>query len=507
MSRRWVLLCLLLSAHCSLMSQPVNQWSIVINELLPDPSPTVGLPASEFIELKNVSNTAINLRNWKISDGSSPAVINSSIILPKDSFLILCPNSSASAFQVFGVTIGLSNFPSLNNDADIISLYSAEGILIHSVGYTSEWFQNLSKSDGGWSLEMIDPGNPCAAFSNWRASENILGGTPGKENSVAGSNKDSDLPALLRTYTIDSLHLIAVFDEPIDTGSIFNNRFSVSSLRVQNVRAIGPLNKEILIELIDPMKRDAVVELTVKDISDCAGNGIGELNRAKGGLPSMADTMDLIINEILFNPKSDGYDYVEIFNRSQKIVDLKHMILSNKSGTGSLSNQVILHPVGWLVFPGDYIAFTENRQWVSQHYTVKHPEWLLALKDLISLPDDKGQFVLLSINGKSIDELSYDQKWHFALLDDREGVALERINADSPTQDADNWTSASSDIGFGTPADRNSQRFSSNSFKGSITVEPKIFSPNYDGRDDYAFIQYQLDQPGYIATVTIYDSY
>ena len=82
---------------------------------------------------------------------------------------------------VFGVTIGLSNFPSLNNDADIISLYSAEGILIHSVGYTSEWFQNLSKSDGGWSLEMIDPGNPCAAFSNWRASENILGGTPGKE--------------------------------------------------------------------------------------------------------------------------------------------------------------------------------------------------------------------------------------------------------------------------------------------------------------------------------------
>ena len=115
--------------------------------------------------------------------------------------------------------------------------------------------------------------------------------------------------------------------------------------------------------------------------------------------------------------------------------------------------------------------------------------------------------MLLSINGKSIDELSYDQKWHFALLGDREGVALERINANSPTQDADNWTSASSDIGFGTPTDQNSQKFSANSFKGSITVEPKLFSPNYDGRDDYAFIQYQLDHPGYIATVTIYDSY
>ena len=63
-----------------------------------------------------------------------------------------------------------------------------------------------------------------------------------------------------------------------------------------------------------------------------------------------------------------------------------------------------------------------------------------------SWPDDHGTVVMLDEQGNVIDELSYDEKWHFPFIGNREGVSLERINADGETQDAYNWHSASTDI-------------------------------------------------------------
>ena len=39
-----------------------------------------------------------------------------------------------------------------------------------------------------------------------------------------------------------------------------------------------------------------------------------------------------------------------------------------------------------------------------------------------------------------------------------------------------------------------------------IEVTPKVFSPDNDGRDDIATIQYKTTEPGYIANITIYDA-
>ncbi len=40
----------------------------------------------------------------------------------------------------------------------------------------------------------------------------------------------------------------------------------------------------------------------------------------------------------------------------------------------------------------------------------------------------------------------------------------------------------------------------------SIEVTPKVFSPDNDGFNDIATIQYKIDQPGYVANVTIFDA-
>ena len=50
------------------------------------------------------------------------------------------------------------------------------GNIIHAVNYTVDWYQDAVKSDGGWSLELINPESPCQGASNWIASDNFSGG-------------------------------------------------------------------------------------------------------------------------------------------------------------------------------------------------------------------------------------------------------------------------------------------------------------------------------------------
>ena len=68
--------------------------------------------------------------------------------------------------------------------------------------------------------------------------------------------------------------------------------------------------------------------------------------------------------------------------------------------------------------------------------------------------DDESICVLRNHNGITIDSLSYDHNWHFALLDIEDGVSLERIDYNKPTQDKSNWHSAASTAGFATPTYR-----------------------------------------------------
>jgi hypothetical protein len=501
-------ICIAFILSIRVSGQTINRFDIVIGELLPDPSPVVQLPNSEFVELKNVSTIPINLRNCTLSDGSTSATITTNFTLLPDSFVIICPNAAITAFNAFGNTIGVSNFPSLNNDADIISLYSATGSLIHAVAYNNNWYQNAVKSEGGWTLEMIDTKNPCAGLSNWKASTHNNGGTPGKRNAVDAINTDELPPALLRTYTIDSITITAVFDEPLDSNTatltanytINNIGHPVSTLPVM------PACTEVVLKLSTQMSPQATYQLTVKNVTDCAGNAIGQLNTTKAGLPTTADSFAIVINEVLFNPPPDGYDYIELYNRSNSVVDLKQLYLGNRNATGQLTNITSLSNTSWLLFPGEYKILTENKQWVQQRYLVKDPSLIIQCSTLPSMSDDKSAIVLMNQQGAIIDELQYDEKWHFALIDNREGVALERINYNYTTRDKTNWTSAASTAGFGTPGYVNSQLRADMQVQGQVTISPAIFSPDNDGRDDFATIQFELPEPGYVTNISIFDA-
>lgn len=503
--KKLILLFILLTPVC-LFSQ--NRYDIVIEEIMADPSPQVGLPANEWIELKNTTATPVNLQNWRIGDATGQSGPMPNFTLQPDSFVIVCTGSAVAAMSAFGTAISVTSFPSLDNDGDQLFIRAANGRTIHAVAYTSGWYQNELKKEGGWTIEMIDTKSPCAGISNWKASTNTTGGTPGKRNSVDGTNTDATAPKLKRAYTTDNSTIVLVFDEPVDStiGATLANYSIDGGATLISAAAIAPLFNLVQLKTSSPLTANTVYNITASGIKDCKGNSIGNANKARVGLPVDAAAGEWIINEILFNPRSNGYDFVEFFNNSNKIFDASKLYIANRNSSGIISSLKPLSTVPFYIFPGDYIVETEDADNLSIQYLVKNSDNVLAVSSPPSFPDDEGIVLALNFQGIVIDEVKYKDDWHFKLIDNAEGVSLERIDPAGNSQDAANWHSAASSAGYGTPTYKNSQYKLINSINATIEVTPKVFSPDNDGRDDIATIQYAVTEPGFIANVTIFNA-
>jgi hypothetical protein len=195
---------------------------------------------------------------------------------------------------------------------------------------------------------------------------------------------------------------------------------------------------------------------------------------------------------------------VEGYNRSESMIDLRELLIANRNSTGDIAGEKPVSHDSLYLPPGGYFVVTSNEKWLRQHYHVPQEAIVCQASSLPSFPDDNGTIVFLNRQDSIIDELAYSEKWHFSLIADPSGVALERINYDLVTQDNNNWTSASSASGYGTPGDVNSQYHDRLNTNDEI-VMPYLFSPDNDGLNDIELIQFKMKEPGFVANTIIYD--
>ena len=483
-----------------------GRYSIVINELMADPTPTVGLPNTEWLEIKNTGTVPVNLQNWRLGDQLGQSGALPYFILQPDSLLIITSSPQLNSLSNYGTAISVSSFPSLDNDGDIIWIKSSNGMIVHAIHYNLSWYHNSVKSGGGWSLEMIDSKNPCGGISNWTSTNSLIGGSPGKINSVSSNNLDKDPPELIRSYSIDSSSITLVFNEPLDS-NIAANRIYYSAepqVSISSCTVKPPIFDEVVIRFSRPLIKDSCYFVSVSNLTDCEGNKIINPQKIKFAGTSIASKGDIVINEILFNPVSGAYDYVELYNNSSKSFDLSHLYLANRDVNGQVSSLTTIQSNSTTLFPKEYIVITENPDNLGLHYLVKEPRHVVGITNLPTLPDDRGSILLLNEYGSIIDEVNYNSSWHYPLLDNTEGVSLERIKPSGSTQDPINWQSASRSAGYGTPGYQNSQ-YAEYIDAGSKLINcPEIFSPDNDGVNDIAIISYQMQSAGYNANVGIY---
>ena len=491
---------------CETKSSSQQRFDIVIDEIMADPSPQVSLPNLEFVEIKNVSGQDINLQGWKLATSSATSGAFTNYILPADSFLTLTSTSGVASFTNFGRVLGIPSFPALTNDGTTLTLISKDGKLIHFVSYKLAWYQNALKEDGGWSLEMIDTNNPCSGQNNWKSSTDNSGGTPGKKNSVDAVNRDAKSPEIKNVYAKDDTTIIFQFDEAVDsTSAVDIAHYSIgTSITLRAVSVVSTDFSQLQLILTSPLNATQVYTITVGGIKDCAGNA-STTKQYKIGLPQDAASSDVVINEILFNPKPDGFDYVEFYNRSNKIIDLNKLYIGNRNSAGAISSLKKLSEQSFYIFPEEYIVVTEDADNLQKNFLVKDLNSVFIIATMPSFPDDKGTVVLTNFQGAIVDELNYVDDWHFQLMASIEGVSLERIDPEKPTQAPDNWHSAASTAGYGTPGYKNSQYKQTDNLNATIEITPKVFSPDNDGIDDVATIQYQVTETGYVANITIFD--
>jgi hypothetical protein len=488
----------------------VQNYDVLINELMVDPDPPVGLPNYEYIELINTTPYPIRIDNWTIAAGSTMKTIPSYTILP-DSFAVLTSSTAAPFFPASVPVVAMSSFPSLTNTGQTLVLRTNTGAVISTVSYTDEWYRDAVKANGGWSLEQTDPGNPCAGEDNWKASVDPTGGTPGRRNSVLASNPDAVAPQLLRVSVITPDTIEAFFSESIDSTTMLNLSIYAIDNGIGNpvsADAAGPTFNSIKLALGTSLQPSIIYTLTVANtITDCKGNVIGAANSTVFAIPQAVAPNDIVINEILADPKDGGVDFVEIYNRSNKVIDLRELLVSSQDTiTGSFTEVESIYPSGFLIFPGDYYVLSENGAAIRAQYSSPGLKAFIDLPNLPSMNIDGDVVVLSNQAGTIIDKLVYTSDMHFPLLNETKGVSLERIDYDRPSSDRSNWHSAAESAGFATPGYKNSQYNDAEVSDDAVTVSPEIFSPDNDSYNDVASISYHFDSPGMVANVSIYDS-
>ena len=489
-------------------SYHVKSFDVLITEIMADPDPPVGLPAVEYVELFNRTKYPINLKDWVFQYGVHSKVIPMITIDPFG-FLILTQGDS---LLEFGRTVDLlSSGSSLTNDGTELILKDKSGRTIHGVSYSKSWYQSSFKEDGGWSLEMIDPNNPCGCRENWRASISPLGGTPGSRNSVHAENPDKDSPYLKRARIIPDREVEIHFSEPMDSLSIAGvNNWTIDHNfgSPDSLFFFPPDFSRLILKYHDPFQMGIQYEISCKKgPADCALNFLDTTKTILTALPDSIEPGDIIINEILPNPASGGERFVEIYNRSQKILDLKDILLASVDVvTGKLNKTSCLTITGLLSFPGDYFVLTKDPSDIQARYYSPDKDAFLQLETMPGYQDDNDEVVIArKWDEKIIDDVIYSKDMCFPLLNYTDGVSLERINPMGPSKEKSNWHSASESCGYGTPGYRNSQYREGSQPDGWQTINPLVFSPDNDGKDDFTCLVLHPDRAGYYVSITIFD--
>jgi hypothetical protein len=376
-----------------------------------------------------------------------------------------------------------------------LRLFGPGGVLVDSIAFDLGWYHDEDKQEGGWSLELIDPRNPCGEENNWTASEDVHGGTPGLVNSVLAEKPDLTPPNLVQVYASDSITIMIAANETLHENSPIDMVVRLTpNLDVRATNFADPSRRNLHVALDAALQARTAYEISIEDLSDCNGNLMQPAMRVIG-LTELPDSLDLRLSEILFNPRNGGVDFVEIFNGSEKFIDLSTLTLGNGEETVPISP--------WVMVPGSLIGITEGPDVLDDQYPLSSAGRKLK-SPLPSMPDDVGLVVLAS-QGRIVDQFNYDRAFHSPLLRDDEGVSLERVGQHGPSGDPANWQSASGGSGYATPGLPNSQRREALNSMDEVRVEPEIFSP--DGHTfDFVQIRYHFNQPGRVGSVRILNS-
>ncbi|MBE0641846.1 MAG: lamin tail domain-containing protein, partial [Bacteroidales bacterium] len=479
-------------------------WDIVLNELMADADPAPpGLPAAEYIELFNLSAYDHRLSGWKLRVNGTMSYLPT-LEIPSGGYAVLTPKP-----QGFPLIQGLNALQSLSlpNTGAELRLLDDLGRVISELCYDDDWYDDPFRREGGWALEQIDPGRPWDTQDNWAVSHADAGGSPGEVNSRNFSLPDIRAPRALSAYPVGDGQVRVFFSEPLSVKALDPSFYGLSlqGVSIMQIRDADGARSSLLLDIPDiPVDGKACRVYWAEGISDLSGNPL-DTGGIWFGWPMPCNPNDLIINEILTDPWPGGEDFVELYNRSDHVVDLQGLRLCARDPeTGKVQkvSRIVLDTL--LICPGEYRVLTPSAEAVGAQYAkAVEAAFTGDMADFPSFPDAKGEILLADHTGLCIDAIKYDSDMHSGFLSDPEGVSLERLDPDRPSADPDNWHSAAYTAGYATPGYQNSQQ-PAIAGEEEVEVRPEAISPDGDGADDILTVSLRPSRPGTLANLRIF---
>jgi len=466
----------------------------------------------EYIEIYNKSGKLLDVSNMILTTRKTDGTLNTGVKIPSNTlmsahgYLAVCAKADSVRnyhHSPSGSTIlTTSSWSALNNTGSTLVLANAAKDTIYDeLAYSASWHASWVKDAKGISLERTSPDLPTQSQASWHSclSSSTNYGTPGFENSFY---EDKEAPVWTSLSIEQPNKLKLSFSEAMDFSSAaFNVNQNLGNPTSQSIS-----NDKKSIELVFPsyFERGVIYTLQTSGLIDLAGNSTQQSDSTFGIIEPIL-VGDLLFNEILFDNPDNSTEYLEIYNNSEKLLNVSDLIFTTrkKDGTLNTGNKI---PPKTLMLPHAYLALCTDADSVRNYYQSPEESNIISTK-WSSLNNESATLVLTNSAKDTIyDELTYSVKWHHALIKDPKGVSLERINPNLPTQNANSWHSAASEVKHGTPGYENSQYrdiVTSETTEKMVWTEPEAFSPDNDGVDDVCLIHYKTDMDGYVANVIV----
>jgi hypothetical protein len=489
---------------------------LLINEIMY--APTGDEP--EWVEFYNSTPDSINLKNWRISDSnvSTKSILSQSDrIMAPSSYLIVAKDANFSVLhpEVFSI---IANFSALNNTTpDAVVLYDALSRSIDSVMYQPHW-----GGQNGKSLERIDIYTSSISVANWRESQDSLGCTPGKINSVARLDYDLAISNLTQTRIVSDGEMESVINVTVQN----IGRQAIDSVMVHFYAdrncSVYPNTSELLqsvistqrifagdsVQISESLPQLAAGEMSVVVVAENWRDERLNNNRASVTIEIGYESRSLIINEIMYDPLDGQNEWFELYNRSSQPVDLAHWTFNDKSISSGV-NSFVISDSATTVLSGGFVVVAAESSVCNIFANLRNPHPDISLSILnrsggFSFNNDGDAIVLKDLTGQTIDSVAYSPRWHHPDVVDTRGRSLERINPSIETNDPRNWSTCTNVVG-GTPGKINSAMTTSAVSSSAISISPNPFSPDGDGFEDYCIIRYNLSMLTSTINIRIYD--
>ncbi|MCF8395247.1 MAG: lamin tail domain-containing protein [Melioribacteraceae bacterium] len=422
---------------------------IVINEIMYRPLND----EPEWIEIYNRTDSLINLKNWYISDPASSSFLSDAdLFVNPGSFVVIADDESIYEYYEIESPVIIINLPSLNNSGDLLMLTDSLNLTIDSVYYSSAWGGYYN----GRSLERIDPFQSSTDSINWLTTKWNVNATPGEINTV--TQKDFDLA--VKSFAPASEYFITGDHAELKTTIQNTGLNNASNIEVKlfydansdSIAQPGELEASQILPSIISFDSTAI-NFTTENFTEGSNSFITVLEHSSD-IYDYNDTAftvlhgvsineiygDIVINEIMYSPDSPEPEWIELFNRSNKIINLKNFSVADEADTQTvIENDVVLEP-------GEYLVLAKDSSIYSFH-DVTSP---VVINNFPTLNNTDDNVMILDSLSRVIDSVFYYSSWG-----GRNGKSLERVNSGLFINDSSNWKTTNTFL-TGTPGRINS---------------------------------------------------